>query len=108
VFWGCSNYPRCDFTTNFEPLGAVHDADEGPVARRDERGICLRCGAAVELPDGDLIGRRLAGGPPDPQALAKPARGGRRTNGRRNGTGRGGRGARRASAARTRAAASEG
>jgi DNA topoisomerase-1 len=71
VFYGCSRYPACDFTTNFEPLGALHDADLGPVALKDEVGICLRCGAAVDLP-GDratLPGRRLAGGPPDPGAL---------------------------------------
>jgi DNA topoisomerase-1 len=81
VFWGCSNYPRCDYTTNFEPVGALHDADDGPVARKGESGICLVCGAAVDLPEGDLVGRKLAGGPPNPEALARPARGGRR-NGR--------------------------
>ena len=36
VFWGCSNYPRCDFTTNHEPLGGLHDTDDGPLARKDE------------------------------------------------------------------------
>src|SRR5439155_658293 len=77
VFWGCSNYPKCDFTTNFEPVGAIHDADDGPVARHGETGICLRCGADVPLPAGtELVGARLAGGPPNPAALAKPARGG--------------------------------
>jgi DNA topoisomerase-1 len=76
VFWGCSNYPKCDFTTNFEPVGAVHDADEGPVARKGETGICLKCGADVSLPEGvELVGARLAGGPPNPEALARPARG---------------------------------
>jgi DNA topoisomerase-1 len=81
VFFGCSRYPRCDFTTNFEPLGATHDADAGAVARRGEDGICLRCGASVELPaDGaPLVGRSLAGGPPDPAAL-QPSRK-RRTSG---------------------------
>jgi DNA topoisomerase-1 len=79
VFWGCSNYPKCDFTTNFEPVGAVHDADDGPVARHGETGLCLRCGAAVPLPDGvELVGATLEGGPPNPEALAKPARGGAR------------------------------
>jgi DNA topoisomerase-1 len=79
VFWGCSNYPKCDFTTNFEPVGAVHDADDGPVARHGETGLCLRCGAAVPLPDGvELVGATLEGGPPNPDALAKPARGGAR------------------------------
>jgi DNA topoisomerase-1 len=75
VFWGCSRYPRCDFTTSMEPIGALHDADEGPVARKDDAAICLRCGARVELPaDGEpIVGARLAGGPPDPAALA-PAR----------------------------------
>ena len=80
VFWGCSNYPKCDFTTNFEPVGAVHDADDGPVARHGDTGICLRCGADVPLPEGtELVGARLSGGPPNPQALQRPARGGRRS-----------------------------
>ncbi len=81
VFWGCSRYPECDFTTNYEPTGALHDADQGPVARRAEGGLCLRCGAAVPLPEMEpqaLIGQSLPGGPPDPAALApkRPARGG--------------------------------
>ena len=78
VFWGCSNYPRCDYTTNFEPVGAIHDADNGPVGRKADAGICLKCGASIELPDGDLVGRSLSGGPPNPAALARPYRGGRR------------------------------
>jgi DNA topoisomerase-1 len=89
VFWGCSAYPKCDYTTNDEPVGAVHDADEGPVARRGETGICLRCGATVDLPAGDLVGLRLPGGPPNPEALAKPARGGRRGGAARGARGRG-------------------
>jgi DNA topoisomerase-1 len=93
VFWGCSAYPKCDFTTNFEPVGAVHDADEGPVARKGDTGICLRCGADVPLPEGtELVGARLAGGPPNPEALAKPARGGARRGGGRSGAGGGSRG----------------
>jgi ssDNA-binding Zn-finger/Zn-ribbon topoisomerase 1 len=92
VFYGCSNYPKCDFTTNFEPVGAVHDADDGPVARHGETGICLKCGADVPLPAGeDLVGLRLEGGPPNPEALARPARGVSRGAG---GAGRGGRTAR--------------
>jgi DNA topoisomerase-1 len=93
VFWGCSNYPKCDYTTNFEPVGAVHEADEGPVGRKGDSGICLKCGADVPLTDGDLVGRRLEGGPPNPQALERPARGGGgRRNGRASGgSGRGGR-----------------
>jgi DNA topoisomerase-1 len=78
VFWGCSNYPRCDYTTNFEPVGAIHDADGGPVGRKADTGICLKCGASIELPEGDLVGRSLSGGPPNPAALARPFRGGRR------------------------------
>ena len=50
VFYGCGRYPKCDFTTNFEPVGALHDADDGPVGLKDESGICLRCGAPVDLP----------------------------------------------------------
>ena len=99
VFWGCSNYPKCDYTTNFEPVGALHDADEGAVARHGDSGICLTCGADVPLPQGvELVGARLAGGPPNPEALAKPARGGGRRprNGGASGARGGGRGGARA------------
>ena len=72
VFYGCSRYPKCDFTTNFEPVGAVHDADAGPVGLKDESGICLRCGASVDLPGerSELVGKALPGGEPNPAALA--------------------------------------
>jgi DNA topoisomerase I len=75
VFWGCSRYPKCDFTSSREPIGAIHDADEGPVARDGERGICLRCGAPIELPEDVQPGMRLAGGEPNPEALASSRRG---------------------------------
>jgi DNA topoisomerase I len=94
VFWGCSNYPKCDYTTNFEPIGALHDADDGPVARRGEGFICLKDGAAIEVPtDGSVVGLRLPGGPPDPSALAPARRGGssKGAGGRRAGARGGGR-----------------
>jgi DNA topoisomerase-1 len=84
VFWGCSRYPACDFTTSREPLGPVHDLDGGPIARRDgSSGLCLKCGAGVPLAGDSLVpGKPLAGGPPDPAALARPrARAGRRAGG---------------------------
>src|SRR5262249_6548177 len=54
--------------------------DQGPVARNGNGAICLACGATIELPEGDgaLVGQTLSGGPPNPEALAKPSRGGRR------------------------------
>jgi DNA topoisomerase-1 len=106
VFYGCSKYPKCDFTTNHEPVGAVHDADEGPVARlaADGGGLCLKCGAAVPLPEGvELVGARLEGGPPNPEALAKPARGGAR-RGRTGGAAGTTKGAGRGAGSRTSAA----
>ena len=96
VFWGCSNYPRCDFTTNDEPTGAIHDAHsdgKGAVVRRGDTGLCMTCGAEVALPAGELVGQRLPGGPANPAALERPARGG----GRRDGGRAGGSGARRTS-----------
>src|SRR5262245_1865282 len=82
VFWGCSNYPKCDYTTNHEPIGAVHETDDGPVAKRGETYMCLRCGATIDVPEGeDVVGRRLSGGPPDPEALAPAKRGGGRGGG---------------------------
>jgi DNA topoisomerase-1 len=90
LFWGCSRYPKCDFTTSREPLGAVHEADGGPIARDGEAGaICLACGAAIELPGagGTVVGATLSGGPANPAALVRPARRGR-TGGARTGGGR--------------------
>jgi DNA topoisomerase I len=105
VFWGCSNYPKCDYTTNFEPLGAFHDTDDGPVASGPKGALCLRCGAAIELPEGGtVVGLRLAGGPPDPAAIAS-TRGAGRGRGSRGAAGASGTTRRRAgSAARGRTA----
>jgi len=90
VFWGCSNYPRCDFTTNNEPLGGLHEADAGPLARKGEHAICLVCGSTSEAaPDEIRPGERYPGGPPDPAALARPARQ-PRSPGRGRGAPRGG------------------
>ena len=75
VFWGCSRYPACDYATSHQPLGPVHDADAGPVATRGKGAICLRCGASIEVPAGAEAGARLPGGPANPAALARPARG---------------------------------
>lgn len=80
VFWGCSGYPRCDFTTNFEPVGAAHeghDEGQGSIVKQTEGGLCLTCGSAVELPEGDVVGRVFVGGPANPEALVRPARRGR-------------------------------
>ncbi len=78
VFYGCSRYPKCDFTSSREPVGALHDADDGPVAREGEGGICLKCGAPVDLPEVVIPGVKLAGGDPNPEALVSSRRGGRR------------------------------
>jgi DNA topoisomerase-1 len=79
LFWGCSRYPKCDYTTSHEPLGATHDADAGPVARKgDDAAMCLQCGSQMVLPAASIVpGTSVSGGPPDPAALARPARGGR-------------------------------
>ncbi len=79
VFWGCSSYPKCDFTTNDEPTGATHDAHDdgkGAVVRKGEAGLCMTCGAVVPLAAGSVVGQRLPGGPANPAALERPARGG--------------------------------
>ena len=76
VFWGCSNYPKCDYTSNDEPLGGLHDADDGPLARKGELAICLKCGSTSETaPETIAAGERYPGGPPNPEAIARPTRG---------------------------------
>jgi DNA topoisomerase I len=88
VFWGCSNYPKCDYTTNHEPIGALHDADDGPVAKARDGHLCLKCGASIDVPEGgDVVGRRLPGGPPNPEAIAPARRGGGRAGGGRRSSG---------------------
>jgi DNA topoisomerase-1 len=89
VFWGCSRYPRCDYTSWMEPVGAVHDADEGAVARPPEGPArCLVCGAPIELPaDASPVGLRIPGGEPDATALARPTRRGGARGGRSAGRG---------------------
>ncbi len=102
VFWGCAKYPKCDFTTNFEPLGGVHDTDDGPLARKGELAICLVCGSASQTgPDDIAPGERYAGGPADPEALARPARA-------RGGAARGGGGRGRSTGRTTRASTRRG
>ena len=89
VFWGCSNYPKCDYTTNFEPLGGLHDTDEGPIARKGEAAICLVCGSTMEAaPDAIVPGEHYPGGPANPEALARPARGRPRSGGAAKSTGK--------------------
>jgi DNA topoisomerase-1 len=93
VFWGCSNYPRCDYTTNHEPLGGLHDVDDGPLARKDEAALCLICGSTSDVAAADVVpGERYPGGPANPEALARPARGARRGGGTGGGGKPGGRG----------------
>ncbi len=77
VFWGCSRYPACRATSSREPLGPVHEPDGAPLARADaDSAICLGCGATLPLAGESLEpGRRIAGGTPNPAALARPARG---------------------------------
>ncbi len=89
VFWGCSNYPRCDYTSNDEPLGGIHDTDDGPIARKGEAAICLLCGSTIEAaPEAIVPGQRYSGGPANPEAIARPARGRRPAAG--GGAGKGG------------------
>ena len=52
--------------------------------RRGEAGLCMTCGAEIPLPAGELAGLRLPGGPPNPAALERPARGARRGGGGRD------------------------
>jgi DNA topoisomerase-1 len=76
LFWGCSRYPTCRFTSSHEPIGATHDVDGGSIGRNGDAGLCLICGAAVDLTGiDDPIGKKLAGGEPNPEALARPASG---------------------------------
>ena len=57
----------------------THDDGGRRSRRRPRRGDlpALRRGGRP-LPEGSVVGERLAGGPPDPAALARPARGGGR------------------------------
>ena len=88
LFWGCSRYPKCDFTTSHEPLGALHDADDGPVARNGESARSASPAARrSSRRRRSSTGARMAGGPPNPEALARPGRRGRSAAGGRSSSG---------------------
>jgi DNA topoisomerase I len=107
VFWGCSKYPNCRFTTSHEPVGAVHDVDDGPIGRAGDAALCLVCGASVEIAGiDDLVGKKLAGGDPNPAALARPSSGGKGSAGRRTGRTASGTGTKSGGAAKGRKSAS--
>ena len=67
--------PSARFTTSREPVGAVHDADGGPVARNtDGTAICLALRRRHRAAGPVEVGELLTGGPPDPAAIAPSAR----------------------------------
>ena len=84
VFWGCSRYPKCDFTTSREPLGAAHDADGGPgrPEGRGRRRSASKCGAAIDLPAASIVARHGARRRPARPGGARPARPRRARRGR--------------------------
>jgi hypothetical protein len=81
----------------------MHDIDEGPVGRSTEGGLCLVCGAAIDLAGlDDIVGKRLAGGEANPAALARPTSSRpRRTGGSRSGSGARSTGGRKTAGTRT-------
>jgi len=72
-FYSCDRYPNCK-TIRPRPTGATHAACGAVIGKDDEGGICTRCGARVDLPEGELLSLVIAGGTPDPLAFA-PRRG---------------------------------
>ena len=83
---GVLRLPKCDFTTNDEPTGAIHDvhADgKGAIARRGEAGLCLTCGATVAAARGRP--RRAAAGGRPAESRGAGAAGARRRRRRRRG-----------------------
>jgi len=72
-FYSCDRYPECK-TIRPRPTGAVHGGCGAVIGKDDEGGICTRCGARVDIPDGELLGLVIDGGTPDPLAFA-PKRG---------------------------------
>jgi DNA topoisomerase-1 len=78
-FFSCDRYPECK-TIRPRPTGAVHGGCGAVIGKDDEGGICTRCGARVDLPEGELVGLVITGGTPDPLAFA-PKRGRRTTVG---------------------------
>ena len=83
----------CDFTTNHEPLGGAPRRGRRPGRAQGRGGASAsKCGATSDAPPDAIVpGERYAGGPPNPEALARPARarggaragGAARTGGRR-------------------------
>ena len=45
VFWGCTNYPKCDFTSNYKPVAKTCPECKSPylVEKTLKSGIFLEC-----------------------------------------------------------------
>ena len=45
IFWGCTNYPKCDFTSNYKPVATEVPGMRKPVPRGEDAqdGIFLEC-----------------------------------------------------------------
>ena len=72
---GAPTTRRCDFTTNNEPLGGLHDIDDGRWPARTRRRSASSADRPAMPPPADIVpGEQYPGGPPNPEALARPAR----------------------------------
>ena len=53
TFYGCSNYPACQFATNFRPLPQPCPQCGGLLVQRGRQAGCLKCGYKEKLSQGD-------------------------------------------------------
>lgn len=44
IFWGCDQYPECDFATWYEPVAKHCDTCEGILIKKGKKIVCEACG----------------------------------------------------------------
>ena len=90
VFWGCSRYPKCDFTTSREPLGARPRRRRGPgrAQGRGRRDVPRRAARRSTLPAAAIARRRARSPAGRRTRRPSPGRRGAAGAGRRGGGGR--------------------
>ena len=48
IFWGCNNYPKCDFATWYEPTGNSCPDCKGVMVLKKQKEVCSNCGYEKE------------------------------------------------------------
>jgi DNA topoisomerase-1 len=77
VFWGCTNYPKCDFTSNLKPVAKKCPECDSPylVEKTLRSGVYLECPNKKKSAEEEVVAPKKRGkkAPPAPAEQGKVA-----------------------------------